>query len=68
LLQKIVGRIAGVPPACGCTQPPTSEVYIATAFGVALRQIAAETAAFIKFFVIKKIVPLVPPVPQKSQT
>ncbi|MDR2171544.1 MAG: hypothetical protein LBP59_15485, partial [Planctomycetaceae bacterium] len=38
-------RIAGVSPACGCTQPLMSEVYISSAFLFAYRQIAGETPA-----------------------
>jgi hypothetical protein len=69
-------RIAGVSPACGCTQPLMSEVLIATAFLFAYRQsaggtpairwsrllfrIAGETPAFILYFLLQKIVSLVP--------
>ncbi|MDR2171873.1 MAG: hypothetical protein LBP59_17145 [Planctomycetaceae bacterium] len=45
MLQKIVRRIAGGSPACGCTQPLMSEVKIATAFLFALRQSAGGTPA-----------------------
>ncbi|MDR2171812.1 MAG: hypothetical protein LBP59_16835, partial [Planctomycetaceae bacterium] len=48
-------RIAGVSPACGCTQPLMSEVLISTAFLFALRQIAVEMAAFFRNFLLHKI-------------
>jgi hypothetical protein len=38
-------RIAGVSPACGCTQPQISDVYISTAFLFAYRQNAGGTPA-----------------------
>ncbi|MDR2172165.1 MAG: hypothetical protein LBP59_18625 [Planctomycetaceae bacterium] len=38
-------RIAGVSPACGCTQPLMREVLIVTAFLFAFRQSAGETPA-----------------------
>ncbi|MDR2170175.1 MAG: hypothetical protein LBP59_08550 [Planctomycetaceae bacterium] len=38
-------RIAGVSPACGCTQPQMRDVYISTAFLFALRQNAGEMPA-----------------------
>jgi hypothetical protein len=38
-------RIAGVSPACGCTQPLMRDVYISTAFLFAYRQNAGETPA-----------------------
>ncbi|MDR2168686.1 MAG: hypothetical protein LBP59_00915 [Planctomycetaceae bacterium] len=54
-------RIAGVSPACGCTQPPLSEVKITSAFLFTFRQIAGGTPAirwsrlrtFRRFFVTK---------------
>jgi hypothetical protein len=53
-------RIAGISPASGCTQPPMSEVLIATAFLSAFRQIAGGTPAILISFCHKKICPLVP--------
>ncbi|MDR2168658.1 MAG: hypothetical protein LBP59_00770 [Planctomycetaceae bacterium] len=43
--ERLHPRIAGVSPACGCTQPLMSEVEIATVFLFALRQSAGETPA-----------------------
>ncbi|MDR2169129.1 MAG: hypothetical protein LBP59_03210 [Planctomycetaceae bacterium] len=40
-------RIAGVPPASGCTQPPMREVTSQPIFLFTLRQIADETVAFL---------------------
>ncbi|MDR2172213.1 MAG: hypothetical protein LBP59_18880, partial [Planctomycetaceae bacterium] len=42
---RLLFRIAGVSPACGCTQPLMSEVKIATAFLFAFRQNAGGTPA-----------------------
>ncbi|MDR2170029.1 MAG: hypothetical protein LBP59_07805 [Planctomycetaceae bacterium] len=63
MLQKIVRRIAGVSPACGCTQPLAMKVLIPIALLVALRQHAAETATFLLNFLLQKNIPLVPHVP-----
>ncbi|MDR2171730.1 MAG: hypothetical protein LBP59_16425 [Planctomycetaceae bacterium] len=43
--KRLHHRIAGVSPACGCTQPLMSEVEIATAFLFAYRQSAGGTPA-----------------------
>jgi hypothetical protein len=43
--KRLHPRIAGISPACGCTQPLVSEVLISTAFLFALRQSAGETPA-----------------------
>jgi hypothetical protein len=43
--KRLYPRIAGVSPACGCTQPLVSEVLIVTALSVAYRQSAGETPA-----------------------
>ncbi|MDR2171167.1 MAG: hypothetical protein LBP59_13570 [Planctomycetaceae bacterium] len=61
MLQKIVRWIAGVSPASGCTQPPTSKFISQQIFLFALRQIAGGTPAnlYDRFFVTK-IVSLVP--------
>ncbi|MDR2170430.1 MAG: hypothetical protein LBP59_09845 [Planctomycetaceae bacterium] len=45
-------RIAGVSPACGCTQPLMSEVEIKTDFLFALRQIVVETVVFLIKFLL----------------
>ncbi|MDR2172133.1 MAG: hypothetical protein LBP59_18465 [Planctomycetaceae bacterium] len=61
-------RIAGVSPACGCTQLPNERCYVATVFLFALRQFAAEIATFLLNFMLQKFVPhvsLVSLVPQK---
>ncbi|MDR2168662.1 MAG: hypothetical protein LBP59_00790 [Planctomycetaceae bacterium] len=43
--ERLHHRIAGVSPACGCTQPLMSEVKISTAFWFAYRQSAGGTPA-----------------------
>ncbi|MDR2171504.1 MAG: hypothetical protein LBP59_15285 [Planctomycetaceae bacterium] len=43
--RRLHPRIAGVSPACGCTQPLMSEVLISTAFLFAYRQSAGGTPA-----------------------
>ncbi|MDR2168713.1 MAG: hypothetical protein LBP59_01055 [Planctomycetaceae bacterium] len=43
--ERLHPRIAGISPACGCTQPLMSEVKISSAFLFAYRQSAGETPA-----------------------
>jgi hypothetical protein len=43
--ERLYPRIAGVSPACGCTQPLMSEVLISSAFLFAYRQSAGGTPA-----------------------
>jgi hypothetical protein len=43
--ERLHHRIAGVSPACGCTQPLMSEVLLTSAFLFAYRQSAGGTLA-----------------------
>jgi hypothetical protein len=54
-------RIAGVSPACGCTQPLVSEVYISTVFLFAFRQSAGETPAIRRSRMLFRIAGETPP-------
>jgi hypothetical protein len=53
--ERLHPRIAGISPACGCTQPLMSEVLISSAFLFAYRQIAGETPAILLNFLLHRI-------------
>jgi hypothetical protein len=52
--ERLHPKIAGISPACGCTQPLMSEVLISSAFLFTFRQIAGETPAILLNFFTKK--------------